>query len=127
MGNMLGFIANRDGKWWVPNPAHEEENFADKWNEYPERREAFYFWYDQIATSVNDLAGVEAEGLDAVFARLTRSFDHDPILRSYERYAARMGAVTEHRMDATGRLSLSAAGRGTREHTFDGRHSRARD
>jgi hypothetical protein len=26
-------IENRYGRWWVPNPAHSDENFADKWNE----------------------------------------------------------------------------------------------
>ncbi len=38
LSRMLAFVENRKGTWWVPNPAHEEENFTDKWNEYPERR-----------------------------------------------------------------------------------------
>lgn len=33
-----------DGKWWIPNPAQHQENFADKWNEKPARREAFFNW-----------------------------------------------------------------------------------
>ena len=36
-----GYVENRNGTWWVPNPVDDGENFADKWNEYPERREAF--------------------------------------------------------------------------------------
>ncbi len=37
-----------DGKWWVANPVDEGENFADKWNEYPERREAFFRWLEKL-------------------------------------------------------------------------------
>jgi hypothetical protein len=47
-------ILKRDGKWWVANPAHPDENFADKWNENPERRDAFLRW---LARVLADLAG----------------------------------------------------------------------
>lgn len=46
---MPKFIEQRNGKWWVANPV-EEENFADKWNEYPERREAFLTWLTNVQT-----------------------------------------------------------------------------
>ncbi|MDT5029069.1 MAG: hypothetical protein QOE61_5495, partial [Micromonosporaceae bacterium] len=39
---MAEFIENRNGVWWVANPAHEEENFTDKWNEYQQRRIKFF-------------------------------------------------------------------------------------
>jgi hypothetical protein len=39
-----GFVENRGGRWWVANPVEPDENFADKWNEHPERREAFQEW-----------------------------------------------------------------------------------
>ena len=58
---MPSFIELRDDKWWVENPAHPNENFADKWNEKPERRDAFLRWLValrqdvlQIANSVNE-------------------------------------------------------------------------
>ncbi len=47
--NMPNFIERRqDGKWWVQNPVDPDENFADKWNEYPERREAFLLWLEKV-------------------------------------------------------------------------------
>ena len=46
--DMPSKIENRDGKWWVANPADPDENFADKWNEYPKRREAFFRWLDKV-------------------------------------------------------------------------------
>lgn len=41
------FITTRHGQDWVQNPADPEENFADKWSDHPERREAFFEWLDQ--------------------------------------------------------------------------------
>jgi len=49
---MPEYIENRKGKWWVSNPAHPDENFADKWNETPERRKAFLAWLECV---FNDL------------------------------------------------------------------------
>jgi hypothetical protein len=43
-----GFVEYRNGKWWVANPVDDGENFADKWNEYPERREAFVAWMKKV-------------------------------------------------------------------------------
>lgn len=46
---MHEFIEKRDdGKWWVANPVDDRENFADRWNEYPRRREAFFNWLEQV-------------------------------------------------------------------------------
>ncbi|MFF0004532.1 cyclic GMP-AMP synthase DncV-like nucleotidyltransferase [Streptomyces tibetensis] len=127
LDNMLTFIERRDGQWWVPNPAHKAENFTDKWNEHPERRKAFHAWYDEIATTVSELAGMETKGLDAVFERLAKSFDPDPVRRSYERYAARVSAATNNRMGPTGLLSPTTVGPRKPKNTFYGQHSSPRN
>lgn len=49
-------IEDRNGKWWVPNPAHPGENFADKWNEKPALRDAFLRWRDQAYEDMEHLA-----------------------------------------------------------------------
>src|SRR5690606_9354596 len=41
---MPGYIERRDGTWWVANPVHPGENFADKWNEKAGRKTAFDNW-----------------------------------------------------------------------------------
>ena len=41
---MPAHIENRDGTWWVANPVHPAENFADKWNEKAGRKVAFDNW-----------------------------------------------------------------------------------
>lgn len=48
-------IEKRGDKWWVENPAEPDENFAERWNEYPVRREAFFRW---LAKARQDFAGV---------------------------------------------------------------------
>ncbi len=65
-------IENRNGTWWVPNPAHSEENFADKWNTAPERRTAFLDWMNNLSNELESLSG--QRGLDAITASLGRSF-----------------------------------------------------
>jgi hypothetical protein len=46
--DMPRFIGEKDGRWWVTNPVDPNENFADKWNEYPERHKAFERWLDKV-------------------------------------------------------------------------------
>src|SRR5260370_41470835 len=60
---MPDHIEKRNGKWWVANPAHPDENFADKWNENPERREAFVRW---LGRARGDLAGAPIAESSAV-------------------------------------------------------------
>ncbi|PHQ34368.1 nucleotidyltransferase [Rhodopirellula bahusiensis] len=50
---MTDFIEKREnGEWWVENPVNEDENFADKWNDYPERRDAFFHWLKVVRQDV---------------------------------------------------------------------------
>lgn len=130
LDGMDKYIENRDGKWWVPNPAHEEENFADKWNEYPERRDAFLQWHRDITTVLGDLVRLQGEGLHVVASRMSESFAPDPVNRSVQRYGERLRTQTQTgtlRMDSTGLLTTTAAGPRVRDHIFHGTPSDPRD
>ena len=63
---MPSFIENHDGVWWVQNPVDEDENFADKWNEYPERREAFLNWLRKVQQDFTQVSKAPSlrEGID---------------------------------------------------------------
>jgi hypothetical protein len=61
LNGMTEFIEKRDGKWWVSNPAHEDENFADKWNDYPERRTAFFAWHRDIKALLDELLQLQGK------------------------------------------------------------------
>jgi len=46
LAKMAAGIEKEGDKYVVRNPVEPDENFADKWNEKPERRAAFYSWLD---------------------------------------------------------------------------------
>lgn len=50
--NYHKYITIKNGIDWVENPVNSEENFADKWQIYPERKKAFSFF---IAELKNDI------------------------------------------------------------------------
>lgn len=59
---MTNFIEERDGVLWVANPVNPVENFADKWQEYPQRQEIFLSWLKQVEIDVLEIANsVESE------------------------------------------------------------------
>ena len=39
---------DESGNYVIKNPVNEEENFADKWIIYPERKKAFFRWISQL-------------------------------------------------------------------------------
>jgi hypothetical protein len=121
---MPEFIENRKGIWWVPNPAHPEENFTDKWNEYPQRRTMFRSWLKEITTTLDDLAALQGKGVPAVAARLSESFTPEVIERSvkgYGQYLHEQRETGRLRMTSAGLLTTTAmAGPKVRGHTFHG-------
>ncbi len=66
------YIENRDGRWWVPNPVEPDENFADKWNEKPARRQAFLRWLDQVRKDVQN--GIESKTLNEAVRKMSAGF-----------------------------------------------------
>lgn len=44
LDTMLGHIQLRDGVYWIENPTDPAENFADRWQSHPDRRDAFFEW-----------------------------------------------------------------------------------
>lgn len=48
ISGMPKYIEVVNGKYFVTNPADDQENFADKWNEDPKRREAFLGWVGKV-------------------------------------------------------------------------------
>lgn len=71
---MPSFIENRNGVWWVQNPVDDGENFADKWNEYPERRTAFMAWLQKVSAEFSNLskAATVDDGLNLLNESLGR-------------------------------------------------------
>lgn len=106
------YIEDRDGQYWVPNPVADGENFADKWNEYPERRRKFIVWRHEVER-VLTAAADERGGPQAVFAHLEKAFGADPVHKALGALGDRQRELRESgemRMTSTGLLTASGAG-----------------
>src|SRR5438067_1705817 len=44
---MPELVEERNGTYWVANPVHPEENFADRWRRHPGRDRNFFDWIEQ--------------------------------------------------------------------------------
>ncbi|NLW78942.1 MAG: hypothetical protein GXY32_05980 [Ruminococcaceae bacterium] len=46
-----------NGQYYIENPSYtgpESKNFADKWNEHPERADAFFSWVEAVQKDLVD-------------------------------------------------------------------------
>lgn len=118
VSSMPAHIESRSDGFWVPNPAHPKENFADKWNTNPERKEHFDSW---LMALVNDVARwLGSSGIDVVTSSLAESFGSAPVTSSANVFGDRLSAAA-----AAGSLGVSTTGQVTRsspntipKHTF---------
>ncbi|WP_276930201.1 nucleotidyltransferase domain-containing protein [Faecalibaculum rodentium] len=125
--NMDQFIENREGIYWIANPVDSNENFADKWQLFPERKAAFYWWLEKART---DLAAFLAHrsGLPELFSSMESKFGEKAVKRAATHYSA-----SKRRSRESGNLLLDknsgevlAVGEGTGslgkipKHTFFG-------
>jgi hypothetical protein len=113
----------RRGRWWVANPAEERENFADKWNDYPERRLAFHSWLASVTELMDTVEQMRGQGLHRVVDRLEEGFAARGLIR---KAAQHLGEGNLEIREA-GVLAMTGAGlltRGgpvpVRTHTFFG-------
>jgi hypothetical protein len=82
---MPRYIQSLNGKWWVPNPAHEKENFTDKWNEYPARREKFHSWLHDLRRTLVDGGRSSQRDPGSVIASLSNAFGEGLLVKSAHR------------------------------------------
>jgi len=56
LSRMGDYISQVNGRFVVANPTDTTENFADRWEEYPERQVAFFKWLEQARSEFTNLA-----------------------------------------------------------------------
>ena len=115
---MADYIEYVNNRWWVKNPV-ADENFADKWNDYPERMEKFHSWRDQLALDLEEAA--HGGGLDVVAERLGRSLG-EPVFKAAGKVGDSYRETRERgglKVASSGLLS-AAAGETVRSHGFYG-------
>lgn len=113
-------IEVQSGKWVVAHPV-SDENFADKWNEYPERRKAFHEWRGQVERDLT--AAVRGNGVQDVHAQLSKSLGGDPVRRAVAAIAEQARAARERgsiNVVRTGGALTTGAGIPVADHRFFG-------
>ena len=76
-----------DGRCYtIPNPTDATENFADRWENYPERGEAFFRWLTQARADFSGLASLTSyekmsESKDICLSADLRRRSHDRVMK----------------------------------------------
>jgi hypothetical protein len=86
-----GIALYEGGTWLVANPVAENENFADKWNTHPGRREAFQEWCDVLRADLDQASS--AQGIDRMAAVLSKSLGTEPVQAATRMIGAAFGAA----------------------------------
>lgn len=101
--NMDSFIEGGPGQYRITNPANTKENFADRWNEKPEKARAFFAW---LSSARRDFASLQTtEGLDGIGRNLEKSVGKTMSNRAIKAYAESMREIRE-----SGGLYATSAG-----------------
>lgn len=79
---------------WVPNPVNPEENFADKWIEYPQREKNFYKWLDQVESDIKSI--VQKRGLQYIAEAMKNPFGEQVVTRTFSALGERSFNLREN-------------------------------
>ena len=101
--DLQSYVERRNHTWWVPNPAHGEENFADKWNTNPSRKMHFDRWINALVTDTDRWAS--SDGVDEAVRVLGDTLGPAPVQAGAKRVGASLSALT-----AAGNLGVISQG-----------------
>jgi hypothetical protein len=114
----------RDGQeWWVGNPVQPTENFADRWQTEPERRDAFFGWIEKLKQDLDEI--YQIRGIPMLSERIAKSFGESSIKMSVAALGDQYRSLREEAKlgMALGTGVLTVAGptaRPVRDHGFYG-------
>jgi hypothetical protein len=98
---MRDFISFENATWRIENPVNLQENFADKWNERPERAVRFFEWLDELES---DLSNAQRQSDLSQFAKaLSPAFGKELVERSLVKFGRQLDAAHQG-----GELRMSA-------------------
>jgi len=69
---------------WISNPVNEEENFADKWVEEPQKERNFYKWITQVKIDVEN--SISKRGIQLIQESMEKPFGKDIIQKAFSSY-----------------------------------------
>ena len=81
-------VSSKTGKSikWIGNPINEEENFADKWEDAPQKQINFYKWIEAVQNDVNHALNQKDKGLHYVMEALEAPFGEKAVKKAFSNY-----------------------------------------
>lgn len=89
------YLLHGKPQWRIANETTKGENFAEKWNLYPERAAAFSEWHGRVLTDVERL--VMLEGSDRVTESLAHAFGNQPVRQMVKAMAEEVNVARSDR------------------------------
>lgn len=111
----------RNGEFWVPNPAHAGENFADKWNTDPSRRMHFDRWIKALIADADQWAS--SVGVDDAVRSLGVALGDGPVRAGARRVGTGLStSIASGALAVTQRGTVTPRrGTGIPRHDFHGK------
>ena len=81
-----------DGNVLICNPTMREENFADKWKEFPEKKDAFHVWLQKARVDIIENPLNFADGMDSLIENMRATFGTKVVNETFEKYAEETAA-----------------------------------
>lgn len=108
---------------WISNPVNDEENFADKWQQYPQREKNFYHWLSEVNKDLNNILGQSGKGLQYINESMVKPFGRDAVTKAFSNYGENLRKQREG-----GNLNMAAKtgmigtfGAAVKNHNFYGK------
>lgn len=124
--HMPDTIGHEGGRWCIWNETTAGENFAERWNDHPDRAASFFSWHRALTADLADLRSID--GLDLIGERIEKALGGTPANVAIDHIrdtTARERAAGTLRYGAAGLVAAAAASRSSsapvRSNTFFGR------
>lgn len=122
-GNCYKYIKIKNGIEWVENPVNSEENFADKWQLYPERKNAFKFFMTELEKDIVNNTFITSENLIEESESYKKLFGTKIVERAYANIGEKAKTFRENgnmyiNKDTT--INFTKQGTNVKEHKFFG-------
>jgi hypothetical protein len=118
---MPNYLETRNGVWWVHNPVNPRENFADKWQEFPQRAAKFKGWLQQAKKDIE--IALSKRGIHEVSESLKAAFGepalNEAVTRLGESYKNQRLTGGLRMMAGSGLVGTAGITK-VRDHTFYG-------
>ena len=122
--NYNKYIKIKDGIEWVENPVNSDENFADKWQIYPERKKAFGFFIDELNKDITNNTFITSGNLLEESEKYKKIFGSKIVEKAYASIGDNSKILRENGnmyIKNDGILNFEQQGHQVKEHKFFGK------